>query len=147
MPNFRTTGLPYAAEERCVYGPKAHQRIIAKLTAGLGYLHYREKTLALEPLPETMLNEGEASPVPDLILYDNEARITPVILEVCHTDGLRKDLRTVVSLIEDDEYGIEEGFVYDYLASRWYRYRRGEGGLTTETSFSEVLGLDLGQFL
>lgn len=139
--------LPFAAEELSVYGPKAHQRVISKLNSGLGPLYYRERSIRLEPLPETMLNEGEASPVPDLILYDNEARVTPVVIEVCHTDGLRKDLKKVILLLDSDDYGIEEGFVYDYIALQWYRYRRGDGGLTTESSFSDILQLDLNSFL
>ena len=110
-------------------------------------MFYRYGTLHLEPLPETMLNDGEASPVPDLILYDNEARITPIIIEVCHTDGLRKDLKKVIALIDSDDYGILEGFVYDYTTCRWYRYRKGDGGLTTESSFSDILQLDLNAFL
>lgn len=130
-----------------VYGPKAHQRVISKLNSGLGPLFYREHTIQLEPLPETMLNDGEASPVPDLILYDNDARTTPVIIEVCHSDGLRKDLKKVVSLLEADDYGVREGFVYDYIAGQWYRYSKGDGGLTTESSFSEILQIDLNQFL
>jgi Uma2 family endonuclease len=142
-----TPHLPFLAEEMKVYGPKAHQRVISKLTSGLGPMYYREGTLPLEPLPETMLNEGEPSPVPDLILYDNQTRTTPVVIEVCHTEGLRKDLRKVIGLIDGDEYGIEEGFVYDYLAGQWYCYRRGNGGLTETSSFSRVLDLDLNAFL
>lgn len=139
--------LPLVNDDMSVYGPKAHQRVIAKLTSGLGPMFYRHGTLRLEPLPETMLNEGEASPVPDLILYDNEARTTPIIIEVCHTDGLRKDLKKIIALIDSDDYGIEEGFVYDYTTFRWYRYRKGDAGLTTESSVSEVLHMDLNVFL
>ncbi|TAE24440.1 MAG: hypothetical protein EAZ91_20440 [Cytophagales bacterium] len=139
--------LPYVAEEMSVYGPKAHQRVISKLNSGLGPLYYERKKLHLEPLPETMLNEGEASPVPDLILYDNESRQTPIIIEVCHTDGLRKDLRKVIKLVDDDEYGIQEAFVYDYVALNWYRYRKGDGGLTESSSYSVLLRMDLNGFL
>ncbi|QIP12892.1 hypothetical protein G8759_09765 [Spirosoma aureum] len=134
-------------DDMSIYGPKAHQRVISKLNSGLGPLFYREHCIQLEPLPETMLDEGQASPVPDLILYDNTARTTPIIIEVCHTDGLRKDLKKVIALLEADDYGIQEGFVYDYITAQWYRYSKGDGGLTQSTSFSEVLQLDLNQFL
>ncbi len=137
----------FVHDDMSVYGLKAHQRIISKLNSGLGPLFYHKHTLHLEPLPETMLNEGEASPVPDLILYDNQNRVTPIIIEVCHTDGLRRDLRKVIRLIDDDDYGIIEGFIYDYIANQWFRYRMGDGGLPTESSFSELLQLDLNQFL
>ncbi len=147
MYNTRHSYAPIVNDEMSVYGPKAHQRIISKLNSGLGPLYYHQNAIALEPLPETMLNEGEASPVPDLILYDNATRTTPIIIEVCHTDGLRRDLKKVIRLIDDDEYGIQEAFVYDYLTSEWYRYRRDDGGLTESSSFSAILNMDLNAFL
>lgn len=134
-------------EDMAVYGPKDHQRIIAKLTTRLGTLYYDAKSIALEPLPETMLNEAEASPTPDVILFDNQALITPIIIEICHTVGLKKDINKVIRLIDEDEYGILEGFVYDYKAANWLRYRKGDAGLLTQTSFSEVLNLDLAAML
>lgn len=147
MYNPGTFEFSLVHDDMSVYGPKAHQRVISKLNSGLGPLFYREHTIKLEPLPETMLDDGQASPVPDLILYDNEARLTPIIIEICHSEGLRKDLKKVITLLESDDYGIREGFVYDYVASLWFRYTKGDGGLTQSTSFSEILQLDLNQFL
>ncbi|GAB2586850.1 hypothetical protein [Spirosoma areae] len=134
-------------EDFGVWAPIEHQRVISLLTMGLGVLYHREKSIPLEPLPETMLDEGKASQVPDVSLRDNQAAQTPVIIEVCHTNGLKGDLRKVIQLIEEDVYGILEGFVYDYRTGKWLRYRFGDGGLPTESSFSEVLHLDLNQFL
>ncbi|WP_186738134.1 hypothetical protein [Spirosoma utsteinense] len=136
-----------AGEDQGVWAPADHQRIIAKLTTGLGVLFYREKAIHLEPLPETMLDEGKASQVPDISLRDNQAAQTPVIIEICHTAGLKGDLRKVIQLIDDDLYGIREGFIYDYHTSTWLRYRFGDGGLTTESSFTDILALDLNDFL
>ena len=130
-------------DDMAIYGPRDHQRIIAKLTTRLGYLYYDAKTIRLEPLPETMLDEGQASPAPDVILSDNETEQTPIIIEVCHTKELRRDINEVIRLINEDEYGILEGFVYDYKTGQWLRYRKGDAGLMTETSFSDVLNLDL----
>lgn len=134
-------------EDHGVWAPAAHQRVIAKLTTGLGILYYRERKISLEPLPETMLDEGKASPVPDLSLVDNEAAQTPVIIEVCHTKGLKEDLKKVITLIDDALYGIQEGFVYDYRTGQWLRYRLGDGGAATPDSYSDVLGLDLNDFV
>jgi len=134
-------------EDQGVWAPIEHQRIISKLNVGLGILYYREKTIRLEPLPETMLDDAKASPVPDLSLVDNDSNETPIIIEVCKTTGLKGDLRKVIQLIDDDLYGIREGFIYDYRAEKWLRYRFGDGGLTTESSFSEILQLDLNSFL
>lgn len=39
--------------------PIVHQRIIARLTAELYPLYFREGVIPLEPLPETMLGEIE----------------------------------------------------------------------------------------
>ena len=134
-------------DEMAVYGPRDHQRIIAKLTTRLGSLYYDAKTIRLEPLPETMLDEGQVSPVPDVILSDNDLDQTPIIIEVCHTKGLKKDINKVIRLINEDEYGILEGFVYDYKTGQWLRYRKGDADLMTETSFSDVLNLDLNDML
>ena len=134
-------------EDMAVYGPKDHQRIISKLNTRLGSRYYDTKTIRLEPLPETMLNEAEASPRPDVILFDNEALTTPIIIEVCHTVGLKKDINKVIRLIDEDEYGILEGFVYDYKTDIWLRYCKGDVGLMTQTSFSDVLNLDLNLML
>ncbi|MCX6214311.1 hypothetical protein [Spirosoma sp.] len=145
---FPSAGGPsVVGEDLGVWAPADHQRIIAKLTVGLGVLYYREKAIHLEPLPETMLDDAKASLVPDLSLVDNESSETPIIIEICKTAGLKGDLRKVIELIDDGIYGIREGFIYNYHTCKWLRYRFGDGGLTTESSFSEILNLDLNSFL
>lgn len=134
-------------EDQGVWAPADHQRIIAKLTTGLGILFYREKSISLEPLPETMLDEGKASLVPDLSLCDNVTDQTPIIIEVCHAKGQKDDIQKVIQLIDNDLYGIREGFIYNYKTHQWYRYCFGDGGLITESSFSDILNLDLNAFL
>lgn len=136
-----------ANEDKGVWAPADHQRVIAKLTMGLGVLYHREKRIGLEPLPETMLDDAKASLVPDLSLVDNAKDQTPVIIEVCKTKGQKDDVQKVIQLIDNDLYGIREGFVYNYKTQKWLRYSFGYGGLTTESSFSEVLNLDLNALL
>lgn len=130
-----------------VNAPMDHQRAISMLNVGLGKLYYYDKTITLEPLPETMVDEGKTSPTPDLILYDRAADRIPIIIEICHTRGQKGDLEKVVSLIEDYPYDIQEGFVFNYKTDQWLRYRKGDQAEATETSFSEILNLDLDQFL
>lgn len=134
-------------EDQGVWAPADHQRVISKLNVGLGILYYREKTIQLEPLPETMLDDAKASPVPDLSLIDNSTDETPIIIEICKAKGQKDDIQKVVQLIDSDLYGIREGFIYNYKTQHWFRYRFGDGGLTTESSFSEILQLDLNQYL
>lgn len=129
-----------------VNAPRYHQSTIAKLTGGL-YPLYRAGTIILEPLPEMMLTEGYSSPTPDVILYDYTEEQTRIVIEVCQTNGQKNDLKKVIWMIEDNEYGILEGFVYNYKTHVWIRYRKGDGGLPTESSFSEILQLDLNTFL
>jgi len=124
--------------------PLDHQRVISKLTMGLGILFYREGTIVLEPLPETPLAEGPGHQVPDVLLFDNKAEQTRIIIEVCQNRGQRNDLRKIIRLIEDDDYGILEGFVYNYKTGEWLRYRKGDGGEATATSYSDVMSVDLG---
>lgn len=124
--------------------PLDHQRAISRLTFGLGFLYYKEGRIKLEPLPETPINEGPGHAVPDILLYDPEAEETRVVIEVCQTNGQRNDLRKVIRLIEEDDYGILEGFVYNYRTRLWLRYRKGDGGAATESSYSELMGVDMG---
>lgn len=134
-------------DDQGVWAPAIHQRVIAQLTTGLGILYYKERSIGLEPLPETMLDEGKASPVPDLSLCNNTTDETPIIIEVCHSKGQKDDLQKIMQLVDAELYGIIEGFVYNYKTGEWLRYRRGDGGVVLNTSFSNVLELDLGQFL
>ena len=69
---------------------------------------------------------------------------TVVIIEVTHTSGARKDCKKVQTLMND--YDVEEGFVYDYKKNTWYQLDKLSGE-STESSFSQVLQLDLNKFL
>lgn len=133
-----------------VNAPIIHQRVIARLTARL-YPLYESGAIAYEPLPETMLGEYssrcDGPSTPDLILYDNNADQTPVIIEVCQTRGVRDDLQRVIQLIDGALYGISEAFVFNYKTQQWLRYQLGDGGITISSSYSNLLGLDLSQFV
>lgn len=118
----------------------------------MGYLHYRKHDIALEPLPETQIDEGQARridapPVPDILLYDNETYRTPIIIEICHPNGLNNDLKKIIRLIEDNDYGIEEGFIYDYVRGLWSKYQKGVGQVFEDPSYSAILGIDLASLL
>lgn len=142
-----SNGPAWQVHDDGVDAPIEHQRVISRLNVGLGILYYKDRTLAYEPLPETMIDEGQTSPTPDLVLYNPATELMPIIIEVCHTRGQKNDLKKVIRLIEDDDYGILEGFVYNYRTNEWLRYCKGDGGVATGTSFSELLSLDLAQFL
>ena len=137
-------------EEALIMGtnaPKSHQRVITNLAAELVFLYKKQKTITLEPLSETMLNEAQTSPTPDIILYDNERDETPVIIEVNHTAGVKSDKKKVQQLIDSDDYGICEGFVYDYKRNEWHKYKLGVGNITERPSFCEAINLDLATLL
>ena len=82
-----------------------------------------------------------------MLLYDNERHTTPIIVEVCHTSGVRNDCKKIMRLINEFDYSIEEGFLYDYVAHQWLRYRKGEADLEPDQSFSSTLQLDFNAFL
>lgn len=107
-------------------------------------LYYHKQAISFIPLPETPLAEGPGYPVPDVILYEEKAKQTRVIIEVCNNRSINSDLRKVIRLIEEDDFGIQEGFVFNYKTSEWLRYRKGDGGVATAASFSELMGVDLG---
>jgi Uma2 family endonuclease len=130
-----------------INAPRSHQRIISKLLTEFGIMFYKEKSMALEPFPETMLDEDKTSPVPDIMLYDNERETTPVIIEVTRTGSVKADLKKVRQLIDSDDYGIEEGFVFDYRKNVWFKYKQGKGDITIKPSFCDTLQLDLAKLL
>lgn len=138
-------------DEMGVNAPMIHQQIISRLHVELGVLYYHQKRIQVEPLPQTMVGEESSRydglTTPDLILYDQSTEQTAVIIEVCQTRGLKNDLKKVITLIDEDVYGIREGFVHNYKTGDWFRYRRGDAGLTEKTAHSEVLGLNLGKLL
>ena len=90
------------------------------------------------------MGEGPDHQVPDVLLFDNNAEETRVIIEVCQNRGQRNDLLKIVRLIDDNDYGILEGFVYNYKTHEWLRYRKGDSGVATASSYSDVMGVDLG---
>lgn len=64
-----------------INAPRAHQRVIARLTTGL-YQLYMDGKIKYEPLPEVMVEESEASPTPDVILFDNVMQQNIAIVEL-----------------------------------------------------------------
>lgn len=138
---------PFMVHDDGPNSPLDHQRVISKLTFELGLLYYQQKRITLEPLPETPLDEGPGHAVPDIVLYDKAREETKVIIEVCRNTGQRNDLRKIIYLIEDNDYGILEGFVYNYKTREWLRYRKGDGGAATASSFSDLMGVEMGGFV
>jgi Uma2 family endonuclease len=137
-------------EEATIMGinaPRTHQRVIMRLAAELFYLYDKQKVTHLEPLPEAMIDEDASSPVPDIMLVDNERAETPVIIEITRTGSVKNDIKKVRHLIEESDYGIIEGFVYDYKRNEWHKYKRGEGILPENPSFCEAINLDLATLL
>ncbi len=137
-------------EEALIMGtnaPKPHQRIITNLAAELVFLYKKQRVITLEPLSETMLNEAQTSPTPDIILFDNVTDETPVIIEINHTSGVKSDIKKVQQLIDAQDYGIREGFVYDYKRNEWHKYKLGEGIISDKPSFCEAINIDLATLL
>ncbi|MCB0519262.1 MAG: hypothetical protein H6577_25160 [Lewinellaceae bacterium] len=128
-----------------ITAPKPHQRIIGKLMMRLGILYYDENKIPFEPFPETMIDENQTSPTPDILLYDNETKTNQIIIEVTGNTGLRKDIEKVKQLVED--YGVPEGFVYNYNTGKWYKYQLGKGEDIDTPSFSHLLHFDLDKLL
>lgn len=129
-----------------INAPRAHQRLIAKITAQLLAKFYAGE-IPFEPLPETMLDESQSSPVPDIILVDEVQDTVPVIIEIAHGAGVRNDLDKVRKLISTTNYGIQEGFVYDYKHLRWFQFDKYRGDVLKQPSFSSALQLDLQELL
>ncbi|MCC6459852.1 MAG: hypothetical protein IT260_05260 [Saprospiraceae bacterium] len=128
-----------------VNAPKIHQRIIGKLMMRLGILYHIEKQIPYEPFPETMIDEGQTSPTPDILLFDNVRKQNQVIIEVSGNTGARRDFEKVKQLVQ--EYTVPEGFVYNYDTGAWLKYRLHQGEDSETPSFSDLIGLDLADLL
>lgn len=128
-----------------VNAPKEHQRIIGKLMMRLGILYYIDKKIPYEPLPETMIDESKTSPTPDILLFDNSAKLNKVIIEVTGNTGVKKDYEKVKQLMKD--YEVPEGYVYNYDRDEWLSYRLKEGEVRQHPSFSPLLNLDLSELV
>ena len=128
-----------------VNAPISHQRIISKLIAGLGHLYYTLKKIPYEPLPETMIDESQTSPTPDVLLYDNENQKNAVIIEISSNTGAKKDFEKIVQLMLD--YDVPEGFVYNYNKKIWLKYDLKKGEIKDNPSFCTAIGYDLQQFI
>ncbi len=120
-----------------------HQRAIKKLVFGLEQL-YRNGATTLEPLPETDIDPGSPeSKCPDLILQNNEDATVPVVIEVATNRGWKTDLAKMRRLIDETEYGIQEGFVLNFEKNEWHKYSKTAGEITDSPYWSDVLQLDL----
>ena len=119
--------------------------MIGKLMTALGVLYYREKKIPYEPFPETMIDEGQTSPTPDILLFDHNTKQNVVIIEVSGTSGVKKDFEKVKALAND--YSVREAFVYDYGFQTWRKYQPDAGEITDRPSFCEAIGMDLAELL
>jgi len=84
---------PEEVKSMGIDAPVEHQKVIAKLMTRLGTMYYDLKTISLEPLPETMLDETKNSPVPDLMLCDHTNDTVPVIIEITRTRTVNADIK------------------------------------------------------
>jgi hypothetical protein len=138
---------PEEVKSMRINAPIEHQRVIAKLMTRLGTMYYDLKTISLEPLPETMLDETKNSPVPDLMLCDHTNDTVPVIIEITRTRTVNADMKKLRDLITEGDYGIVEGFVYDYKKNEWHKYKKGIGEVSERPSYCDTLHLDLATLL
>lgn len=128
-----------ANPEGSILGPRIHQELIARLIYGLSRLHYEQRS-GLFPDPETMIDEGQTSPVPDIMLIDKASGLTQVIIEIAHTQGVKKDSRKLQELMAD--YEVPEGFVYDCKQNRWLKFQHLQEN-PSDSACCDALGIDL----
>lgn len=124
---------------------REHQRILTKLSWLLNNLYHKGQII-LEPISEAMVSTEQTSETPDVILVDKEENVK-VIIEVCAKTGWRRDTKKVKRLIDDQNYYIEEGFVYDYEQNQWFGYSLENGEDTEQPAFSKLLNVDLADLL
>ena len=102
-----------------VNAPRIHQAVIGQLVTGLINL-YRSGKSRLMAYPEAMIDQSQTSPVPDILLANPQTELTEVLIEITHTQGVKKDTQKLKELMTT--YDVPEGFVYDYKLDLWHRY-------------------------
>lgn len=127
-----------------VNAPRVHQAVITKLIYGLTSLYLNAKS-RLFPYPETMIDESQTSPAPDIMLVDTETDLTKAIIEITHTQGVKKDTEKLLSLMRD--YDVREGFIYDYKLGMWHKFDLEKGAIADNPSWCDAVGADLQSFL
>jgi len=127
-----------------VNAPRIHQAIITKLIYGLTNLYLNGQT-HLFPYPETMIDESQTSPALDVMLVDAKTDLTKTMIEITHTQGVKKDIQKMLGLMRD--YDVAEGFVYDYKLGIWYRFDLTQGAATENSSYCQSVGADLKDLL
>lgn len=127
-----------------VNAPRIHKAIIAKLIYGLTDLYVKTHT-QLFPYPETMVDESQTSPAPDVMLVDTKSDLTRAIIEITHTQGVKKDAQKLQELMQ--VYDIPEGFVYDYKLGIWYKFTLVQGEQKDSPSWCDAAGVDLAKLL
>ncbi|AEE54280.1 hypothetical protein [Haliscomenobacter hydrossis] len=124
-----------------------HQRAIKNIVFGLERL-FQNGQIQLEPLPETDIDPGNSeSKCPDVILQDNQKSTVPVIIEIATNRGAKTDFSKMRRLIDDTEYGIVEGFVLNFETGAWLKYSKELGIVEENPAWSDVLGLNLSEFI
>lgn len=127
-----------------VNAPRVHQAIIAQLVTGVINLYTQRKT-TLFAYPEAMIDQGQTSPVPDILIADPETELTVVLVEVTHTQGVKKDVKRLLDLMTT--YDIAEGFVFDYKLHIWHRFQLDGPANGEISAYCQALNTDLNTFL
>ncbi|TAE30656.1 MAG: hypothetical protein EAZ91_10010 [Cytophagales bacterium] len=127
-----------------VNAPRVHQAIIGQLVTGLTNL-YRDRKTTLMAYPEAMIDQSRTSPVPDILLADPETELTAVLIEITHTQGVKKDTIKLKELMT--EYDVPEGFVYDYKLDLWHRYELHNLDVDQSSAYCKTIGCSLSDFL
>jgi hypothetical protein len=127
-----------------VNAPRIHQAIIAQLVTGLTNLYTSGKS-QLMAYPEAMIDQSQTSPVPDILLANPQTELTQVLVEITHTQGVKKDTIKLKELMT--EYDVPEGFVYDYKLNLWHRFELHNLDVEHSSAYCRTIGCSLSDFL
>ena len=99
-----------------------------------------------EPIMEASMEDSDInSQSPDILIINRKKGVIQIIIEICRTKQLTKDIKKVKDLIKSFA-GIDEAFIYDYEQDEWYKFN-DEGEDIYNATFSDVLGKDLEDYV
>jgi hypothetical protein len=119
-----------------------NQQMIDSLFEGLKAL-YVNQISHFEPFLATNFYTEVVDKTVDISLYDHQKSAMTVVIEICRKADFEKKKKQLLALLANQEYTIEEGFIYNVESSVWYCYQKNTKDYLQRDSYSLLLDTDL----
>lgn len=101
---------------------------------------YQRKTITSEPLP--VAYSSNFSSVADIICFNPTNNKVNTLIKLCEKSHQKDAYHQFSKFIADNNFGVEEGFIYNYETREWLRIWRG---VKTGDTRSRELNLEMSE--